>query len=104
MGGHYNLSRKGFFVYVPSNTVTQTINIMYSNCKRPNDYRPSPAEANESVVSYIVEMSPSTVELNEPITITLMHSGPGKEYGYESVVKALNQDQLVWEILEGIYV
>jgi hypothetical protein len=50
-----------------------------------------------------VEVIPSSVELKEPITVSLMHSVPGREYGYETIVKAFNQERRVWEDKEGTY-
>jgi hypothetical protein len=62
---------------------------------------PFHAEKDETVVSYIVGLGPSTVELNKPLTVTLMHSGPGEKFGYETIVKAFNQERRVWEEKEG---
>jgi hypothetical protein len=68
---------------------------------QPEDYLPSPAGDAETLVSNIVELGPYTVDIRLPIIVTLMHSGPGKDFGYETIVKAFSQDKREWEELEG---
>jgi hypothetical protein len=98
-GGYFDLSKIGLFLEILPYTVTQRANIKYT--VRSEDFLPSPARKMEAIVSNIVGLGPSNVHLRQPILVTMMHSGPGKELGYETVVKAFNQEQLVWEILEG---
>lgn len=98
-GGLFNVSDFGVFLHVPPNAVGRQTKIM---CKlRSKDFLPSPAGVMETLVSHIVELGAQNLSLQQPIVATLLHSGPGRGYGYETVVKAFNQEQLVWEELEG---
>jgi hypothetical protein len=99
-GGFHDLSRHGFQLQYPPNAVTRPTTVTYKNL--PQALFRSPAKVTETLVSYIVHLVPSSVELQEPIIVTLMHSGPGKEYGYETIVKARMPESVVWEQIEGI--
>ena len=101
-GGYYDFSSDYFFLEVPCNAVNTPVEVRYK--VDPCRYQPPMAGITTSV-SYFLEMSSSmTVELNEPITVTLIHSGPGIEYGYETTAMAFNQDNDVWENLPGIFI
>ena len=103
IGGYFNLSEFGVSIEVSPDS-TQDTNI---TCKiRSEDSILSPCGDSETLVSYIVELcGPTSCEdLRRPVIVTIMHSGPGQQQGYETVVKAYNdkrQHMPSWEEVEG---
>jgi hypothetical protein len=104
-GGFNDLSPYGVQLQYPPNAVTRPTTVTYEHLSQKlfKKCYPSPAKETETVVSHIVILGPRHVELQEPIIVTLMHSGPGKKDGYETIVKAYMPERRdVWEQIEGI--
>lgn len=99
MGGSHTISRIGVFLYFPPNALAE--HTLVKCTVRPEDYSPSPAGTGETLVSNIVELGDNDVDIRQPINVALMHSGPDRDLGYETVLKAFNQEKGVWEESEG---
>jgi hypothetical protein len=101
-GRRYKLSTHGIILEVSPNTATHSFFII---CKLlPDDFLPSPVGENEALVSYIVKLCLEFMILRKPILVKLMHSGAERELGYETVVKAFNEKEQLWEELEGNFI
>ncbi|XP_031574841.1 p53-induced death domain-containing protein 1-like isoform X2 [Actinia tenebrosa] len=100
-GGFHDLSSFGVLLQVPPNAVTHPTEMI---CRKIYpDLLLCATEENETLVSFCVEFeSTSLVQLQNPIIVTLAHSGPSKKEGYETIVKELRDSWKKWKQIKEI--
>lgn len=101
-GGTLDIPIFGIRLDIPPYAVSQATTVICRKYTAQSLTVSPPAGKGETVVSYIVGLEPSTAELNKPILVDLMHSGPGKGYGYETVVKGFDQESETWQEPKGM--
>lgn len=67
-----------------------------------NPSLPSPGNVNEHLVSSVIRLGPSDLYLRKSFVMTMLHCGPGKEDGFEIIVKVFDERKQSWIEKEGI--